>query len=151
MSSIENVLQISDPTTFSIALIELLAQGPRSLTQSRPAELVVWYVSALESEVNNGGFSLFFMNSAGDRAVETLDALRQLGARKMMGLLSDAIAVFPPPGPSPNRETRQKQIDTLPPTAQDIWNRLDQEFYRYPDDLPSLMRSFVKSHVADFR
>ena len=64
-TSIDDVLQITDPSKFSIALSKLVAQSPRGFAESRPAERVAWCVSELEAEVNKGGFSLFFMNSAG--------------------------------------------------------------------------------------
>ncbi len=150
-TSIDDVLRIADPTKFSIALSELVAQSPRGFAESRLAERIVWCVSALEAEVNNGGFSLYFMNSAGDLAMETVDALDRIGAHKTMALVKEAMAVFPSPGPAASRTSREAQLDALPPTAQDTWNRLDQEFFAYPDDLPSLMRSFVNAHAADFR
>jgi len=150
-TSIDDVLQIADPTRFSIALSEVLARSPRGFAESRPAERVAWCISELEAEVNNGGFSLFFMNSAGDLAAETVDALGRIGANKTMSLLKEAMAVFPAPGPAVERESREAQLAALPPSAQATWNRLDQEFFAYPDDLPSLMRSFVKAHIADFR
>jgi uncharacterized protein DUF4375 len=150
-TSIDDVLQIADPTQFSIALSELVAQSPRGFAESRPAERIVWCVSALEAEVNNGGFSLFFTNSAGDLATETVDALGRIGAHKTVALLKEAMAVFPAPGPSAVRGSRETQLEALPPTAQATWDRLDQAFFAYPDDLPSLMRAFVKTHAADFR
>ena len=150
-TSIDDILQITDPTKFSIALSELVAQSPRGFAESRPAERIVWCVSELEAEVNNGGFSLFFMNSAGDLATETVDALSRIGAHKTMALVKEAMAVFPSPGPAVSRVSREAQLAALPPTAQATWTRLDQEFFAYPDDLPSLMRSFVKAHAADFR
>ena len=151
LTSIDDVLQITDPTKFSIALSQVIAQSPRGFAESRPAERVVWCVSELEAEVNNGGFSLFFINSAGDLAAETVDALDRIGANKTMTLLKEAMAVFPSPGPAAARELREAQLEALPPTAQATWDRLDREFFAYPDDLPSLVRSFVKAHVADFR
>src|SRR2546422_10027485 len=140
-TSIDDVLQITDPSKFSIALSELVAQSPRGFAESRPAERVAWCVSELEAEVNNGGFSLFFMNSAGDLAAETVDALGRIGASKTMALVKEGMAVFPSPGPAASRASREAQLEALPPTAQATWNRLDHELFAYPDDLPSLMRS----------
>src|SRR5882762_893468 len=96
-TSIDDVLQIADPTRFSIALSEVLARSPRGFAESRPAERVAWCISELEAEVNNGGFSLFFMNSAGDLAAETVDALSRIGAYKTMALVKEAMSVFPSP------------------------------------------------------
>src|SRR5439155_23515124 len=138
------------PTRFSIALSELIARSPRSFAESRPAERVAC-VSELEAEVNNGGFSLFFMNSTGDLAAETVDALGRIGAYKTMALVKEAMSVFPPPGPAAARQSREAQLKALPASARATWDRLDKAFFAYPDDLPTLMRSFVTAHAADFR
>lgn len=150
-TTIDEVLEIADPTAFSIAISDLVAQSPRSLADLRPAERVVWCVSELEREVNNGGFVIFFLNSAGDRAAETVDALEALGAHRAASLLREAMAVFPPPGPAADRTVRETQIAALPNTATETWNRLDEQFFRYPDDLSGLLRTHVAAHVADFQ
>jgi len=149
--SIDEVLQIVDPTRFAIALTELIAQSPRGFAESRPAERVAWCVSELEAEVHNGGFSLFFMNSAGDLAAETADALGRIGAYKTMALVTEAMAVFPPPGPAAARQSREAQLKALPASARATWDRLDKAFFAHQDDLPALIRSFVTAHAADFR
>lgn len=41
----------------------------------RPAQLVFWY----DSEVNNGGHLQYFLNSAGERAIETAETLLEVG------------------------------------------------------------------------
>src|SRR3989442_2297561 len=113
--SIDEVLEIVDPTRFSIALSELIARSPRSFAESRPAERVAWCVSELEAEVNNGGFSLFFMNSTGDLAAETVDALGRIGAYKTLALVKEAMAMVPPPGPAAARQSRGAQGKALRP------------------------------------
>ena len=150
-TTIDEVLEIADPNSFSIAISDLVAQSPRSLADLRPAERVVWCVSELEREVNNGGFVIFFMNSAGDLASETVDALETVGAHRVASLLREAMAVFPPPGPATNRTVREAQVEALPDTATETWNRLDEQFFRYPDDLSGLLRAHVAAHKADFQ
>ena len=150
-NTIDTVLTIADPTAFAIAISDLVAQSPRSLDELRPGERVVWCVSELEREVNNGGFRLFFLNPAGDLAADTLEALQTIGAHRAATLLRDAIAVFPPPGPSATHLVREAQLDGLPAAAREVWDRLDQQFFRYPDDLSRLLRAHVAAHVADFR
>src|SRR6185295_11604327 len=54
--------------------------GFRALSNPERVFLCVWN---LEAEVNNGGFSQFFDNSAGDYAAETPGALRTIGAAAM--------------------------------------------------------------------
>ena len=149
--SIDDVLRIADPTAFSIALTDLVAQSPRSLAESRPAERVVWCVTELEREVNNGGFSLYFINSAGALASETVGALHRIGAHQAATLLTEAMAVSPSPGPAAAKEVREAQVEALLAPARAVWNRLDQLFFQYPDDLSALLRSFVAAHPLDFK
>src|SRR5258706_11228761 len=137
-TSIGDVLQIADPTKFSIALSDLVAQSPRGFAESRPAERIVWCVSALEAEVNNGGFSLFFMNSAGDLATETVDALSRIGAHKTVALVKEAMAVFPSPGPAAAHQSRKAQLKGLPPSARATSDPLGKHFFHTPADPPRL-------------
>jgi hypothetical protein len=44
-------------------------------------------VNAIEADVNNGGFHQFFFNSAGDRVVQDIAALRLIGANKAADML----------------------------------------------------------------
>src|SRR5947208_15234287 len=60
-------------------------------------------------------------------------------------------AAFPPPGQSAAREVREAQVDALPPAARAAWNRLEESFFKYPDDFSALLRSFVAEHATDFR
>lgn len=150
-STIDQILEIADATGFAIAISDLVARSPRALAELRPAERVVWCISELEREVNNGGFSLFFLNSAGDLSAETVAALHTIGARQAAALLTEAMAVFPPPGPAPEQDVRQTQIDALPDSASATWEDLDQRFFGYPDDLTGLLRAYVAAHTGDFR
>jgi hypothetical protein len=71
------------------------AVGVSGLT---PAERVFLCVWNLEAEVNNGGFEQFYINSAGDNAVETPAALRGIGAARAAAIAERANDVFGPPG-----------------------------------------------------
>jgi len=149
-AKIEDILQIADDTTFAIALGDLLYQGPPGeFADLRPAEQVVWCIDGLEREVNNGGFEQFFLNSAGDQARETVSALRTIGAHHTAGLVERANGVFAG-GPSPNRDVRQGQVEALGETQREIFNQLDQEFFRYEDKLTTLLRAYVAQHTSDF-
>ena len=44
------------------------------------AERVVACLTELEMEVNNGGFDQYYWNAPGDHTLETVAALRELGA-----------------------------------------------------------------------
>ena len=137
--TIEEVLAIEDPTGFAIALSDLVYGPPAGGFETlRPAERVVWCIAGLEREVNNGGLHLFFVNSAGDQ--------RAGPSRRSApsGRLSRG-------APSPDRDTRQPQVDPLPEEAPAHWEALDRTFYCYEDDLTALLRAYVARNTADFR
>lgn len=80
--------------------------GFRALSNPERVFFCVW---SLEAEVNNGGFSRFFYNSAGDYAAETPGALKTIGAAGMADLVERAMAVF--------GAARQR-------TARSVWRQL---------------------------
>ena len=107
--------------------------GFDGLTEPEKAFLRVWN---LEAEVNNGGFAQYFENSAGDYAVGTPDALRSVGAPEMAALAERAMQPFGASGPAADRDARTRAIQALPASARELWNQLDDEFYKLasPED-----------------
>ena len=98
---------------------------------SEPERVFLW-VWGLEAEVNNGGFSQFFENSAGDYAQATPAALRQVGAPEMAALVERAMEPFGPSGPPADREERWKSMESLPESVREDWGELDDAFYALP-------------------
>ena len=74
------------------------------------AERTVVLVSRVNFEVEVGGLSAFFYNSAGDYAAETVPALEVLGAKKAAAALRAAMAKFPGGLPPADRELRYPEI-----------------------------------------
>jgi hypothetical protein len=118
------------------------------LTEAERTLIAVYW---LEAEVNNGGFDQYFLNSSGDHASDVPGALRRIGAERSAKLAERAIAVFPEPGPSPDRDTRHEQLMALSEDDDEsgAFEALDEEFYRYADDLTALMASYAREHAAD--
>ena len=136
-------------------LIEL-AESPRSHygkvayeKQSKPQQVfsAVW---GLESEVNNGGFAQYFENLAGEMAVDAEGSLRAIGARRAAEVVAKAVALFPEGPPPRNRDARQQRLAGASAQVRAAWERLDQQFCKYPDDLTSLLYAWVKAHPKDF-
>jgi len=107
----------------------------------------VW---AVESEVNNGGFSQYFLNSSAETAAFVADALETIRAPKTADICRRAInCAF---------------SDRLPPTADEIsslaadfsedilaeLDALDTEFLAYPHDLTELLYAYVSRHPEEF-
>ena len=108
-------------------------------------EKTVYVVSWLEAELNNGGFDQYFFNSAADNARDVPDALVRVGADQLAKLVTEVNALFPPPGPSPERATRQRQLDRLASRVE--LDDFDDRFYRNPENLEHLVAAFARAHV----
>lgn len=120
--------------------------GFHTLSNSERVFLCVWN---LEAEVNNGGFSQFFDNSAGDYAAETPGALRTIGASGMAELVEKAMAVFGTAGPPADREKRWEAMEALPEPEKERWQELDDAFVQLPSPENEL-RAFVEAHRSEF-
>ncbi len=118
--------------------------GYERLTDAQKVFVCVW---SLEGEVNNGGFDQFYFNSSGDWAIETPAALDKIGAVQAAAIVRKANSVFPDGKPSNDRELRQQQLDALTDAVRDSFQQLDSDFYKYPDNLESLLRAFVKANI----
>jgi YD repeat-containing protein len=105
---------------------------------------VVDLIDALEGEVNNGGFHQYFYNSAGDRTAETIQALEIVGAFAMADIVNRAAQRFPHGMPPKNRFERQDVLLEAYPNA-GAFQALDDEFYKYPDNLAALVTKYKSS------
>ena len=106
-------------------------------------EKVIFLVSQIEGEVNNGGFSQFFYNNSGNFANETAAALWEIGAEKTANICARALAPFGGTVPN-NREERETMLgNTFTDKIDKVLNQCDKEFYEGADDLTELQLEFV--------
>jgi hypothetical protein len=122
-----------------------------------PAAQVLFNTGCFFGEIVNGGMSQFFSNSSGDRAHETLAALRTMGAALCVQLLEKELTLFPG-GIAPT--DRQKRCDLLFAFEErdpQFLEEIDQVFYKRVDalgsvpeeDLTALELAFMRAHSAD--
>jgi hypothetical protein len=104
----------------------------------------------LEREINNGGFNQYLRNSSGKYAHVTIFSLQAIGANKTADILQKAIDQFPNKKVPPDQDERMKIIEDVENVANEIWEELDQQFYKYEDDLNTLNIEFVKKHKNFF-
>ena len=123
----------------------------RDLTRPEQAVKLIW---ELEAEVNNGGFSQYYFNSAGDHANEAVFALLAIGAKacaEIVGRANQAWSLGPVPT---DREVRMEAIaEQFGEKEEEYWHRLDEQFYEYPDDLQTLMVQYAiarQKEIAGF-
>jgi len=104
----------------------------------------------LEREINNGGFNQYFYNSSGDFAHETITSLRTIGANKTADILQQAIDQFPKSTAPKDRTKRQEILEKIEDTADEVWEQLDQAFYKYEDHLYDLNIEYIKQNRSSF-
>ena len=149
ISNLDNLLNSEDTNKSVIELDEFISGLPIDAEMTEPQKLFN-YNQDLEREVNNGGFSQYFLNSSGDNAHETVLSLKAIGADKTADLLQKAIDQFPGKTVPKNRDKRTEIVEEIDETAEEVWNNLDQKFYEYEDDLNTLNIEYVRKHREFF-
>ncbi|MBN1216196.1 MAG: DMP19 family protein [Candidatus Lokiarchaeota archaeon] len=129
-------------------LTPIFYQNPNKL--SLPEKNIA-IIEELEREINNGGFNQFFFNSAGDYSRNILTALKTIGSTFFLNIFERAIAMFPNSEVPKDRNTRQEFLEKIEEEANPIWEKLDREFYKYEEDIYSLMIDYIKNNINDFR
>lgn len=104
----------------------------------------------LEKEINNGGFNQYFFNSSGDFTHETINSLQTIGANKTADILQQAIDQFPESTVPKERTNRQEVLEQIEDTANEVWEQLDQAFYKYEDNLNDLNIEYIKQNRSSF-
>jgi hypothetical protein len=100
----------------------------------------------LDAEVNNGGFDQFFFNSSGDYALETVEALNQIGAIRTAKLVQLACDRFPNALPPRDIATRRAlMLEAVSPDA-DAFEDLDQRFYECNEPILDFIDAYKEKH-----
>ncbi len=149
---VESILKSKTEQDAIMAIDNLLTpvfyKKPKSLTQS---ERNIVYIEEMEREVNNRGLDQFFVNSSGDYAEETVEALKLIKSIRFLKILETAIEQFPNAKPPKDRDERLEVMERIEDKAAPIWGALDDEFYRYDEDIYNLMIAYVRANVKEFR
>ncbi|WP_405396454.1 DMP19 family protein [Maribacter sp. Asnod2-G09] len=122
------------------------------------SQRVLLIIENLEREINNGGFDQFYWNSSGDYAMETINALKQIGANKTAEIVKKANDKFPNGIVPENRDKRGEILEKISEESSEYWNNLDTKFYAPNkeigkmeiDNIPSLLIDFIKENKSDF-
>lgn len=151
--NIDKILEIEDETT---AIIELdsklneISEYGEKIEKLNESQKTVLFVENLEREINNGGFNQFFFNSSGDFTHETINALKTIKAFKTADIVTKSISVWPNQNVPKDRAKRQDILEEIEEQANPIWNECDEEFYKYQDNIVTLLLDYVKSNKTDF-
>ena len=105
---------------------------------------------AVESEVNNGGFSQYFLNSSSETAESVVEALDTINAPQTADICRRAIAAAFPAGLPSDPEIVSASASEFSDEIEEQLSALDQEFYQYPHDLAALLFAYVSKHPEEF-
>lgn len=105
---------------------------------------------AVESEVNNGGFSQYFFNSSCETAGFVAEALETIGAPKTADICRHAISIAFPNGLPSEPKMISLAASEFPDEIEGKLDALDREFYHYPNDLTQLLFTYVSAHPEEF-
>lgn len=117
--------------------------------QSFPQKVfsAIW---AVESEVNNGGFSQYFLNCSCETAGFVGEALDTIGAPRTAEICRRAIAVAFPNGMPGDPQDISSAASEFSEEIEKELDALDREFYRYPHNLTDLLFAYVSRHPEEF-
>ena len=136
------LIQLSESKTTAFGKVDFLAQPEEQKVFS-----AIW---ALESQLNNGGFSQYFASWDGETANFAPSALRQIGAKACAAIVERAlVAVSSDPLPQ-SQDERSALVDSLDSSVLEGLEELDSEFFAYPDNLTNLLFEFVRTHPNAF-
>lgn len=118
-------------------------------TQSAPQKVfsAIWSV---ESEVNNGGFLQYFSNSSCETAGFIVDALETIDAPAAADICRRAIDLAFPDGLPSDQEAMRNIVEDFSDEIVDNLEILDDEFFKYPDNLTELLFAYVSKHPEEF-
>ncbi len=130
-------------------LCELSSYGD-TLEKLTEPQKTFYFIQNLEREINNGGFNQYFYNSSGDFTHQTINSLRQINAIKTVDILQLAIDQFPNSTVPQDRSQRQNILEQIEEKANEVWEQLDERFFRYEDNLYDLNIEFIKQNRSSF-
>lgn len=151
--AMDQIWTVEDQNEFIITLSDYLCykcQDGDNISALSEAERVVYVTQWLEMEVNNGGFSQYLYNSAGNFANELVSAYEKIGAVKTAEICKEALCVFIGEIPSDREERHDLMLSMDEDEIEETFERCDNAFYEYEEDLESLTYAYVMQHREQF-
>ena len=150
---LDSILALDDDLKLVIQMDQYLNKitnyGETLDNLTQPQKNVI-FIENLEREINNGGFNQFYFNSSGDYSHETIDALSAIGANKTAEIVRKANFMYPNNKVPKDREERINILLEIEKEANPIWEEADQQFYKYEDDLATLLAKYIRENKTDF-
>jgi Domain of unknown function (DUF4375) len=124
--------------------------GKKSFDRQSAPQKVFSAIWAVESEVNNGGFSQYFFNDSRESAPFVVEAMETVGAPKTAAICKRAIAVAFPSGLPQDSQTIRSSAAGFSKEVRNSLELLDQEFFEYPHNLTDLLFAYASEHPEEF-
>ena len=115
-------------------------EGDRALTAE---ELVILAIEALEREVNNGGYELFFESYTREYAPIIVQALISIGCPKKAEITQRAIDALHLPTLSVEAIEAALAGDNV---SEEGLNECDRSYYQAPEDIAGHLFAFIKKN-----
>jgi hypothetical protein len=116
---------------------------------SKP-ERFVYAVQGMSREVNNGGWNQFFFNSSGELAFDLVPALEAMGSKENLSIARRALERFGKPA-SLSEDDRSKHLAKITKDDEENpWEELEDEFYENPEDLDTMILSYIAKNPGEF-
>lgn len=149
----DQILASSDPVDVMMLLLphvqhRIAEAGVDELTET---ERIVFCMWDLVSEIENGGFVQYFLNSSGDLAREALTSLRLIGAPRTAALLQRVMARLGEQATSRDRDTRAQAIGRTGLADDGAFEEEDNAFYAHPESLWALTVEYCREHRDQLR
>lgn len=137
---------LTDPTGF--VLDRQNNDGYGSLSRE---QRTVYCAFLFDAEVCNGGLMQFFGNSSGDHAVDTLEALAELGHKEAHTALQTAMRLVGPLSRETDRELRLTGFEGRWDELQPAFEPLESAYYKTQVQLRQAWLLYAIRHVSHFR
>jgi hypothetical protein len=149
----EELVKQATPAELNLETLTRMLARTKTGTPLTAAENDLDLFQTLEAEVNNGGFHQFFLNSSGDAALETRQAVARIGPPALVALYECALTAFPGAKPEVDRRARNEQLAKWGDDQFKLFEDLDEAFFAMGarDELDTPLAAFIQAHAAEVK
>ncbi|MCA9277829.1 MAG: DUF4375 domain-containing protein [Phycisphaeraceae bacterium] len=101
-------------------------------------------------QIENGGFTQYFFNSAGDNWPDAVAGFEAMGNITDYALLAEAAKMFGAAEPSTDRDERQQQLAKVIRKNEETFSPLDRAFYEDKGSRELLLLRYIAKHAEHF-
>jgi hypothetical protein len=118
-----------------------------TLQKATRGQRMLYVLSSVEGEINNGGFHQLFWNSTGEWTEEAIGYADELGASRAAELLRRAAGLVFPDGVPKDRVVRQTRLDEVDPSR---FGAVEDAWFGELVTVDPFLRRYIKEHPKQF-